>query len=48
MSGEGVCTYVDASHTGTFMLTGAVEKLREDIVDGTFVEVSPDEYTSKA
>lgn len=44
MHGEGVCAYLDSAHEGIFMMTGAVENLREDTVEGTYVEVSPDEY----
>lgn len=45
-SGEGMCTYTDAASEGiTFMLAGAVEHPREDTVEGTFIEVSPDGYT---
>lgn len=45
MNGEGVCTYTDASSEGVkFMLVGAVENPREDTLEGTYVEVRPDEY----
>ena len=43
--GEGIRTYTDAASAGvTLMLVGAVENTREDTVEGTWVEVSPDIY----
>lgn len=45
MNGEGVCTYTDEASSGVIMmLAGAVENLREDTVEGTWIEVSPDTY----
>jgi hypothetical protein len=46
MSGDGVCTYTDASlPEGTLlMMTGTVENAQDDTMEGSFVEFRPDEY----
>lgn len=46
MTGDGVCTYAEASlPSGTLlMMTGAVENVQNDTLEGSFIELRPDEY----
>lgn len=46
MKGDGVCTYTEASlPKGTLlMMTGTVENAQDDTMEGSFIELRPDEY----
>ena len=46
MDGDGVCTYTEASLSdGTLlMMTGTVENAQDDTMEGSFIELRPDEY----
>ena len=46
MNGDGVCTYTEASlPKGTLlMMTGTVENAQDDTMEGSFIELRPDEY----
>lgn len=46
MNGDGVCTYSEASlPDGTLlMMTGTVENVQDDTMEGCFIELRPDEY----
>lgn len=46
MNGDGVCTYTEGSlPNGTLlMMTGTVENVQDDTMEGSFIELRPDEY----